>query len=74
MSLFFDTGSGGEESILGYWAGEGVAADGTMEGASGATSASYILDFVWFNYASLFLVSQVVVLPYQQGRLGLGYK
>ena len=44
------TGSGGEEreSILGLWAGGGIAADGAMEGAIGATSASYLLDFVSF--------------------------
>ena len=40
---------GGEKNILGLRARGGVAADGAIEKAGGVTSASYLLDFVWFD-------------------------
>ena len=40
---------GGRRSILGLWARGSIAANGAMEGAGEAASASYLLGFVSFN-------------------------
>jgi len=46
-------------SILGQWARGRVAADGAIEETGEATSASYLLDSLSFNYTSLFRVLHV---------------
>ena len=63
-----------ERSIPGLWVKGGVAANGAMEGAGEATSASYLLDFIWFKLGKFVSCFASVISPYRQGRLGLGYK